>query len=162
MNCMQHVSLPAVATCQKCGVGLCQQCASKYTPPICDSCVAANYRKRKSGYVVSFIASVVIALLTMGICVYAMLTTQPDSVALQPEYRLRLIGVITFYGVLFGCFPQGWAGLTSITPKMFLTMPCLFWYFFLVIKAGLALFVGPIFLVVRIVQFVLLSRKPQI
>ena len=28
----------AVATCQKCGKGLCRECAEKHTPCLCDLC----------------------------------------------------------------------------------------------------------------------------
>ena len=42
MKCFNHVDQDAVATCQVCGKGLCHECASKYTPCMCDECAAAQ------------------------------------------------------------------------------------------------------------------------
>ncbi len=38
MKCFHHSEQDAVATCQKCGKGLCRKCAEEYTPCLCDSC----------------------------------------------------------------------------------------------------------------------------
>ncbi len=38
MNCYYHTGRQSVAQCVDCGKGLCSQCASKYTIPICDKC----------------------------------------------------------------------------------------------------------------------------
>lgn len=38
MKCFNHIEREAVATCQKCGKGLCRECAEKYTPCMCDTC----------------------------------------------------------------------------------------------------------------------------
>lgn len=46
MNCFFHVDREAVATCQDCGIGLCQECASKYNPCLCPECA----KKRKIEY----------------------------------------------------------------------------------------------------------------
>ena len=40
MRCFNHEDREAVASCQKCGKGLCKECASKYTPCLCDECFA--------------------------------------------------------------------------------------------------------------------------
>ena len=40
MKCFNHTERDAVATCQKCGKGLCRECAEKHTPCMCDSCAA--------------------------------------------------------------------------------------------------------------------------
>lgn len=41
MKCFYHTELEAVATCQRCGKGLCKQCAAKYTPCLCEECARA-------------------------------------------------------------------------------------------------------------------------
>ena len=48
MNCYNHIDQPAVGTCIDCGKGLCNECAHKYTDPICDSCNLKRIRKEKS------------------------------------------------------------------------------------------------------------------
>lgn len=39
MRCYFHEELEAVAQCQRCGKGLCKECAAKYNPCYCDDCV---------------------------------------------------------------------------------------------------------------------------
>ena len=41
MKCFYHEDREAAATCQRCGKGLCRECAAKYTPCLCDECFAA-------------------------------------------------------------------------------------------------------------------------
>ncbi|KAA6309523.1 hypothetical protein EZS27_038999, partial [termite gut metagenome] len=36
MNCYEHSIQPAVAQCPDCGKGLCTECASAYSLPICN------------------------------------------------------------------------------------------------------------------------------
>ena len=45
MKCFNHEDREAVASCQKCGKGLCKECASKYTPCMCDDCYNALQRQ---------------------------------------------------------------------------------------------------------------------
>ena len=41
MKCFYHEDREAAATCQRCGKGLCRECAAKYTPCLCDDCYEA-------------------------------------------------------------------------------------------------------------------------
>lgn len=47
MKCFNHPERDAVATCQKCGKGLCRECAAKYTPCLCDTCAAQLQRSQQ-------------------------------------------------------------------------------------------------------------------
>ena len=38
MNCYNHPNLPAVSSCIDCNKGLCIECSSRYTFPICVEC----------------------------------------------------------------------------------------------------------------------------
>jgi hypothetical protein len=38
MNCYEHPVQSAVAQCPDCGKGLCAECASAYSLPICNRC----------------------------------------------------------------------------------------------------------------------------
>ena len=42
MKCAQHVDLDAVGTCNSCGRGLCPECVSVFTPPLCGNCAMAH------------------------------------------------------------------------------------------------------------------------
>ena len=41
MNCAEHIELGAVGTCNSCGRGLCPECVSVFTPPLCGNCALA-------------------------------------------------------------------------------------------------------------------------
>ena len=47
MKCFNHEDRDAVATCQKCGKGLCKECAAKHTPCMCDDCAARLVQTRQ-------------------------------------------------------------------------------------------------------------------
>ena len=47
MKCFNHPEREAVATCQKCGKGLCKECAEKHTPCLCDSCAVQIQRDQQ-------------------------------------------------------------------------------------------------------------------
>lgn len=47
MNCFNHPEREAVATCPKCGKGLCRECAEKYMPCMCDPCAAQTKRDQQ-------------------------------------------------------------------------------------------------------------------
>jgi hypothetical protein len=44
MKCAQHYELDAVGTCNDCGKGLCPECVSTFSPPVCESCATAHNR----------------------------------------------------------------------------------------------------------------------
>ncbi len=50
MNCYFHPDQVAVATCQDCGIGLCQECASKFKPALCPSCAEERERAAEKNY----------------------------------------------------------------------------------------------------------------
>lgn len=47
MKCYYHIDREAVAFCQSCGKALCQECASKYNPCMCDECVDRRIRQQE-------------------------------------------------------------------------------------------------------------------
>ncbi|GAA5176176.1 hypothetical protein GCM10025771_10220 [Niveibacterium umoris] len=42
MKCAQHVALDAVATCGKCGRGLCADCVGVFAVPMCGTCATSH------------------------------------------------------------------------------------------------------------------------
>lgn len=48
-KCFNHPDQDAVATCQKCGKGLCRECAAKYMPCMCDACVEWEQNVEQQG-----------------------------------------------------------------------------------------------------------------
>ena len=49
MNCFNHPDLISVGVCQDCQKGLCNECASKYSIPICIQCNLGRKGNEKNG-----------------------------------------------------------------------------------------------------------------
>lgn len=47
LGCYNHPDRPAVAQCEECHKGLCRECASLYTPILCDSCYNEIQREKE-------------------------------------------------------------------------------------------------------------------
>lgn len=118
MKCFNHEDREAVASCQKCGKGLCKECASKYTPCLCEECytalqqqaarqtqAAADDRKRK--YVASltnirgeFFKTCLYGVLLIGV-IYV-LSLIGHSNMNEFVKNLKVAGFYVF------CIPFGW------------------------------------------------------
>ncbi len=48
MNCFNHPSASAIATCQDCQKGLCEDCGYKYKLPICTECNTERIKKKRN------------------------------------------------------------------------------------------------------------------
>lgn len=162
MNCVMHYDLQAVALCQVCGSGLCPTCAQAYHPPVCENCLSRHYQKTKQSYLTSFLISLIFLIAIVAFSIYS---------GLSRNYTLTEINLLNLLiiGLWFGSIPQGWVGLGRI-PRSFLIFgtdaysptgqfipmsSCLL----LMIRAVLAYLLGPIFMVIRIVQYLLFARK---
>lgn len=117
MKCFNHEDRDAAATCQRCGKGLCKECASKYTPCLCDDCFAAiqaeNHtqevaavERRKQGRLenLSFtkgdlILNCVLGVVAALVWLYYMQGNNYESYTLS-DYLLAV--PVSF------CFPAGW------------------------------------------------------
>lgn len=151
MKCFNHPEREAVATCQKCGKGLCRECAGKYTPCLCDSCAAQIQRnqqqqaqskedQRKQKYKAAlvdtrseFIKTAVIGIV-LGIF-FVWVVAQ--------GYGSDLIGYVLYF--CFGlCLPFGWKLLTYVQSFFPITIIGTFgfWFVWCVFKAVFSVIVG--------------------
>lgn len=84
MNCFFHEDQVAVATCQDCGIGLCKECASKYTPALCPECAKKRVENNeiqhminkekhlndvKGEFITPIIGGAVVAAIILVICI---------------------------------------------------------------------------------------------
>lgn len=74
MKCYYHPEEEAVATCQHCGKSLCKDCASKYTPCLCDECYgilrkreAADMRAARKPFLITLAIAIVLFLIVLPI-----------------------------------------------------------------------------------------------
>lgn len=145
MNCYEHPIQPAVAQCPDCGKGLCAECASAYSVPICKNC----NRKRINGERGGIIKELV---LTFGFGIlFAVLFTRWTNAGHSYPLVHNILSYIIFSYIFSGIVP-GWKTLTSITPRIFLFLPIIGWVFYFIIKLCLSICIGLVMLPVRTVS----------
>ncbi len=173
MKCFNHPDREAVATCQKCGKGLCKECAQKYTPCMCESCAekaqhdqqqqAQNKeeqrkQKYKDALVDSrseFIKTTIIGIVIASICIWYSYHYQQS---LTEDYSLGdWIGQF----LLWVCVPFGWKVLTYL--QSFIPISIFgtwwFWIIYIGVKAFLSILVGIPAFIYQLVKTILTQRK---
>lgn len=129
MKCINHPDRDAVANCQTCGKGLCQECAELIKPiPQCVSCFKNDLTVEKREIIKSLAISTLVGIILMVICINNAITQG------EPEV---IFSSILFLGVGFG-----WSALNKITPNIFLFMSWFGWICYFVIKLFLAALIG--------------------
>lgn len=163
MNCVIHPTLPAVATCQVCGAGLCPDCFQAFKPPVCQVCVHRHKLGLKKSFIISFVVSLVFFAAAAAYIIYSI---QADPVGLKTLNQPIVIFVMAFWA---GCFPQGWLSLGQI-PRGFLIFGSgvyspaggyvdMSGIILLAIRALFAFVLGPLFLLINIIRYALLMRS---
>lgn len=145
MNCYEHPIQSAVAQCPDCGKGLCAECASAYSKPICNPCNRSRINAEKSGIIKELVLTYGLGIL-LGV-LFARWTNRGLS--------FHLMYAIVSYGISIYIFPgivPGWKTLTRITPAIFLFMPIIGWMLYFIIKLALSLCLGLVMLPVRTVR----------
>ena len=136
MNCAQHVQIVAVAQCNECGRGLCQECADAYKPPICRSCAGDIATTQKADVRKQFMWSG--ALFIVGMMIGCNTSQSGPTPAPYPPFAMGLL-----LGYMFAGIPWGWSALTRITPRVFLFLPLGGWVLYFVYKLAAAATIGP-------------------
>ena len=170
MKCFNHTEREAVATCQKCGKGLCRECAEKYTPCMCDACAARTRQEkqqqaqnkedqRRQKYKDAlidtrseFIKTAVIGVL-VGIFFVWWEATHPDAYD-------SLIDYVGLFFVAF-CIPFGWKFLTYLQSFFPVSLFGTFWFWIIYIgvKAVLSAIIGVPAFIYQLVKTILTQNK---
>ena len=172
MKCFNHSEIDAVATCQKCGKGLCRECAEKYAPSMCDSCADQVQRNRqqqaknkeeqqkqkyKDALVDSrseFIGTAAIGILVGIFTVWYMTKSRYGNA------DARFIDCVGYFFVGI-CIPFGWKFLTYLQSFFPLTIfgSFLFWFVFWSVKLILSIIVGIPAFIFQLVKTILTQKK---
>ncbi|MGI9526719.1 MAG: hypothetical protein ACR2MS_06395 [Weeksellaceae bacterium] len=144
MNCYNHPTENAVATCQDCHKGLCTACASLYEFPICSDC----NRKRIAIDKRNIIKELVLTLAVGAFMIYFYHVTKPEASRINSTVDSSYLTYLVF-GYMGCSIVSGWKTLSAITPNIFLVLPILGWVLFFIIKLFASLFIGPFMLPIR-------------
>ncbi len=155
MNCYNHPTQTAVSQCTDCGKGLCSQCTSMYSIPICNTCNKQRVGKEKRAIIKSWLLTLVMGIVVMFILGIFLFT--PGA-----EYKFRYFGYPMLLWISFGIVP-GWRALNRITPNIFLVLPLLGWVLYFVVKFLLAIAIGwivlPFKLIKDVTRFIRLQKR---
>lgn len=122
MNCYFHSNQHAVAQCVDCCKGLCQQCASKYSIPICDDC----NKKRRINERISYIKPLVVCLILYII-----------------GYHLEIMGPDrAFDAYMLMCAYAGWKFINRFCPSVFMWFSLRAMFMYYLFKLGISMFIG--------------------
>lgn len=169
MKCFNHPEREAVATCQKCGKGLCRECAEKYTPCMCEPCAVQTQcdkqqqaqnkeEQRKQKYKNAlvdtrseFIKTSIIGIIVGLLWVWFMKSQ-------NSEMTFGECASDFFMGF---CIPFGWKVLTYLQSFIPLALfgTWWFWLIYVIVKAVLSIFVGIPALIYQLVKTILTQRK---
>lgn len=146
MKCFYHPELDAVAQCEKCSKGLCNDCATKYNRPICESCAKKELRAKLSYYRMPLIVCAVLFAVVFIIC------SQQDLQMYQTiSYSLGIISLYVGWKV-FGNIGKSYSVISGDGFTMLA-------FFFIKIVAVLlvGVFVSPFYLVYCIYKIIKIS-----
>ena len=172
MKCFNHTEREAVATCQKCGKGLCRECAEKHTPCLCDPCaVQIQYdqqqqaqikeEQRKQKYKAAladsrgdFIKTAIIGIL-VGI-----FFVRWDVHGGNGNVDTSFIDNVGMFCVAF-CIPFGWRFITYLQSFFPISLFGTFWFWIIYIgvKGFLSILVGIPAFIFQIVKMILAQSK---
>lgn len=169
MKCFNHTEREAVATCQKCGKGLCKECAEKYTPCMCDPCAAQTQQdqqqqaqnkeeQRKQKYKDALVdtRSEFIKTTAIGILIGILMAWFMKS----EHAELGFVDCVEYF--LFGvCVPFGWKFLTYLQSFFPLSIFGTFWFWIIygIVKLALSMFIGIPAFIYQLVKTILTQRK---
>lgn len=127
MKCAEHIEVSAVGTCNSCGKGLCPDCVSIFTPPLCTGCALAHNKGISKSFGVQ--------LALMGALFVVALVILFDKVPLLTAL---------WYSVMAAFFLPGWNFLGRyFSPSGGYLFPMARWIN-LLFHAGTALLIGVI------------------
>lgn len=169
MKCFNHLEREAVATCQKCGKGLCRECAEKYTPCLCDACAVQIQKdqqlqaqnkeeQRKQKYKDAlvdtrseFIKTVVMGILIGILCAWFM-KSQHNNLTFTDFVNYIILGFFV---------PFGWKFLTYLQSFFPLSIFGTFWFWIIygIVKLALSMFVGIPAFIYQLVKTILTQNK---
>ena len=139
MKCYHHPDRDAVAACMECGRGLCKECASYYTKPLCSECAVSKALHIKGNLEKACLLFAVLALLSLVVIAAAYAPGIPPARVLMSALFLA-------------CMPFGWYKLTEFTPRVFLILPVIGWIFYFIVKAAVSACIGPLALFFRVLR----------
>lgn len=139
MKCYNHPTKDAIAQCGSCGKGLCEECAKKWNPPICDDCQRNNINAELSS--VNSELRLYIILAIVGAVVGMVGTFSSFSHGEEGRFILTLSASI-WIALCLPVYAAGWKWMNHITDNFSLFATPAGWIIYLFIKLMFSAAVG--------------------
>ncbi len=152
MKCYNHPNENAIAQCPHCGKGLCQTCAQKWSPPICDDCQKVFINEELSSInreLMFYVGLVIVGAIFGGIMGSGI------SHSLSEAFSVSIL-----YACSFPMYLAGWKWLNHITDYFTLLATPKFWLIYILIKLMFSAIVGIFALPYRL--FRIHTRKKEL
>ena len=149
MNCYNHPDLPAVSSCIDCNKGLCIECSSRYTFPICVECNKNRISHERSEIIKDFFI-----IFGGG----AVITFIVLSLLNSQNRDLPIMSYIMFF-YAYSSLVAGWRFLNRITADYFLFLPIIGWLIYFMVKFLISGCLGVFILPYRIYKNVTRLRE---
>lgn len=151
MNCFNHTDTPAVAQCTNCGKFLCKECATKYSPILCDDCAGMVVQEQEQAEAKAEMSEnnrfkLAIALLCLNFLVYFILGITKGM------FSFKFLLFILIDSIAWGGAPYGWKKLNSVNLNVILILPIIGWFIYFGVKLSLSRLIGWIFFLKEIVN----------
>ena len=159
MKCYNHPNQDAIAQCVDCGKGLCQECETRWDPPICDSCQnsRANAELASLNRELMLYVGLAIAGIVFG---FFMVSSMASSAKQAGFGGLGGFGLVFTYGLAFPIYAAGWKWLNHLTDHFTLLATPMVWIIYLIVKLMFSAVVGMLALPYRL--FSIFKRKSEI
>lgn len=138
MKCYNHPAKDAIAQCGECGKGVCEECAKKWDPPICDDCLRNNINAEFDSINSELKLYIILAIVGAVVGVFV------SSSGSRGEEG-RLIMIFLGAGWIALCLPvyaAGWKWMNHLTDRVALFGTPAFWLIYLFIKLMFSAAVG--------------------
>lgn len=122
MKCYNHPERDAIAQCRECGKGLCEECAKKWDPPICDDCLRNNINAEFDSINRELI--IYVGLVIAGAI----------SGAILGSGKSDALPLAIMYACCFPIYAAGWKWMNHITDYFTLLATPKFWLVYIFVK----------------------------
>ena len=155
MNCFYHPEVSIVATCQDCGKGLCVDCASRYTIPICKQCnsnrKSIDLKLIRKDFIHVFVIGALITFFIHYFYFNFIIESKTELTSNPKIFCFYILVIVVNYYYSIGII-VGWKTLTRLTPQMFLFLPLIGWLIYFMIKIYISMFVGLVWTPVWVIR----------
>ena len=134
MKCYNHPEKDAIAQCGSCGKGLCEECAKKWNPPICDDCQSNNINADLTSVNREL-------MLYVGLAVFGAIFGAMFASGFSPDFS-HTVYITAMYACAFPSYAAGWKWMNHITDKFTLFATPVGWFIYLFIKLMFSAAIG--------------------